>query len=190
MLAVPSTCPLCQSPPRAWCGLGRAVPMPCPHARAGLTCLCVPAAAPGAGEGRAGERGAAGVRQRRPAADRRPLPRHPGAGGQRPGGVLLTPPPAAAAQGGQAQPVHGAGAVTATSETRHGAETSGAPWTKRTKAKEPSENNTLSRFFQSVIDQPFLYSSSHCLSALESSSPLTLLVVTFGCSQAELFQVY
>lgn len=53
--------------------------------------LPFPSAAEGARERRAGQRGAAGVCQRHPAADSGPLPRHPGAGGQRAGGVILTP---------------------------------------------------------------------------------------------------
>lgn len=61
---------------------------------------------------------------------------------------------------------------------------------RKQRQKNPSKNYVLSRFFQSMINQPFLYSSSHCLSTSEPNSPLTLLVVTFGYSQAELFQVY
>lgn len=84
---------------------------------------------------------------------------------------------------GQAQSVHRAKGVESNVKDRAWNRNFWCTFDKENKGKKnPSENYTLSRFFQSMINQLFLYSSSHCLSTLESNSPLTLLVVTYGYS--------
>lgn len=84
---------------------------------------------------------------------------------------------------GQAQSVHGAMGVESNVKDRTWNRNFWCTFDKENKGKKkPSKNYMLSRFFQSMINQQFLYSSSHCLSTLESNFPLTLLVVTYGYS--------
>lgn len=91
--------------------------------------------------------------------------------------------PAEQHAGGQAQPVHGAMGVQSNVKDRKWNRNFWCTFYKENKGKKnPSKNYMLSKFLQSMINQSFLYSSSHCLSTLESNSPLTLLVVTFGYS--------
>lgn len=109
------------------------------QSRSDRVCVSVSlTASPGAAEGGAGERGAAGIRQRHPAANRRSLPRHPGAGRQRPGGVLLTSATSPSLQNtrGQAQEPTEPRQWRAVGKTGRGVETHGAPFTKKTKAKK------------------------------------------------------